>query len=70
MSAGGSHAGAPMSWVAVTVTFVGFLIAGFGLPMENWFLFWGGVVVAIVGGVFGLITRIMADVVVAVPPKL
>ncbi|MDX6741306.1 HGxxPAAW family protein [Actinocorallia sp. A-T 12471] len=70
MSAGGSHAGELKSWVAVSVAFIGFIVAGFGLPMGNWAVMGAGVALIVVGGVLGVLFRIMADVVVAVPPKI
>jgi len=58
-----SHAGRPASWVAVAVIMVGFVLGGFGLPMGNWVLFWAGVGVVVVGGLFALFVDIMSDVV-------
>ncbi|ROO88300.1 hypothetical protein EDD29_5963 [Actinocorallia herbida] len=70
MSAGGSHAGEAKSWVVVAVALVGSIIAGFGLPLGNWVMFGAGFAVMAVAAVLGVVFRIMADVVVAVPPKL
>ncbi|MCD0449555.1 hypothetical protein LO762_10175 [Actinocorallia sp. API 0066] len=70
MSAGGSHAGDPKSWFAVSVVMIGFIVGGVGLPLGNWVLFWAGVAIVAAGTVLGAVVRIMADVVVAVPPKI
>ncbi|GAB2837435.1 hypothetical protein GCM10022221_41010 [Actinocorallia aurea] len=70
MSAGGSHAGEAKSWVVVAVALVGSIVAGVGLPLGSWAMFAAGFVVLAVAGVLGVVFRIMADVVVAVPPKL
>ncbi|MEO3788322.1 HGxxPAAW family protein [Actinocorallia sp. B10E7] len=67
---GGSHAGKAQSWVAVAVIFIGFVIGALGLPLGIWPMFWAGVAVVAVGGIFALYVRIMADVVVAVPPQI
>jgi len=67
MSSSG-HAGRPSSWVAVTVMFIGFLVGGLALPFGPiWILFWVGVAIVVIGGVFGLLVDIMSDVVVAQP---
>lgn len=56
------HSGRPTSWVAVTVIIVGFTIGGLGLVLgPTWWLFWAGVGVTVVGGIFGLATGIMDD---------
>ncbi|WP_106400410.1 HGxxPAAW family protein [Actinocorallia populi] len=66
---GGSHAGAFKSWVAVAIIFIGFTVGGLGLPLGIWPMFWAGTAIVAVGGVVALYVRIMADVVVAVPPQ-
>ncbi len=69
-SGGGSHAGLLKSWVAVAIIFIGFVVGALGLPLGVWPMFWAGVAIVAVGGVFALYVRIMADVVYAVPPQI
>lgn len=64
---GGGHGGSPKSWVAVSVIFVGFLVGGLGLPMQNWPVFWAGVGITVLGVVIGIVVRIMDDVVLDQP---
>ncbi len=63
--ASGSHAGRPKSWLAVTVILLGFIIGGVGLCLgPNWFMVWGGVVVAALGGILALVFDVFSDVIV------
>ncbi len=60
----GHTAGRPTSWIAVALIVTGFVVGGFGLLFLSplpW-LVWVGVALAVVGGVFGLVTGIMDDV--------
>lgn len=57
----GMH-GRPVSWVAVTIIMIGFIVGGAGLvagPM--WWLFWLGGGLAAVGGIFALGSGIFND---------
>ena len=54
--------GRPVSWVAVTVIVVGFIIGGIALPIgPNWVLFWIGAAIVVVGCIFAASIRIMDD---------
>jgi len=54
--------GRPVSWVAVTIIVVGFVIGGIALPIgPNWVLFWVGTAIVVVGGIMGAATHIMDD---------
>jgi hypothetical protein len=54
--------GRPVSWVAVTVIIVGFIIGGIALPIgPNWVLFWVGAGIAVAGIIIGAANRIMDD---------
>ena len=54
--------GRPVSWVAVLIICVGFTVAGLALCVgPTWWLFWTGVGVTVVGGIFALATGIMED---------
>jgi hypothetical protein len=69
MSSSG-HAGRPSSWVAVSVIFIGFTVAGLALPLgPDWLVFWIGAGIVALGGVLALVVDIMSDVVIAQSPQ-
>lgn len=50
------------SWVAVAVILAGFIVGGLGLVFgPNWVMFWVGVGVVVVGGIYALAVGIMDD---------
>ena len=54
--------GRPVSWVAVTLIIVGFVIGGIALPIgPSWVLFWVGAAIVVVGCIFAASIRIMDD---------
>ena len=54
--------GRRVSWVAVTLIIVGFVIGGIALPFgPNWVLFWVGAAIVVVGVIFAASIRIMDD---------
>ena len=54
--------GRPISWIAVLVICVGFVVGGLGLCLgPTWWMFWTGLGLVIGGGVFGLAVGIMED---------
>jgi len=54
--------GRPVSWVAVTIIIIGFIIGGIALPIgPNWVLFWVGVAIAVVGVIVAGAAGIMDD---------
>jgi hypothetical protein len=54
--------GRATSWVTTAIVFVGFLIGGIALPIgPTWWLFWVGVGIVVIGGLFGAVTRIFDD---------
>lgn len=57
--------GRPVSWVAVSLVMLGFLVGGlalvFGHHGPTWWLFWVGVGVAVVGGLLAMVTDIFED---------
>lgn len=58
----GHNTGRLTSWVAVTVVVIGFAVGGLGLVLgPSWILFWVGVGITVVGGVYGLAMGIMED---------
>lgn len=59
----GSSRGRPMSWAVVLVIIVGFIVGGLGLILgPNWWLFWIGAAISVIGVVVGWATGIMEDV--------
>lgn len=56
------HRGRPVSWVSVSIIFVGFLLGGIAFVVgPAWWLLWVGVAVTAVGGILGLATGIFND---------
>ena len=54
--------GRRVSWVAVTLIIVGFVIGGIALPIgPNWVLFWVGVAIVVLGAIIAAAIRIMDD---------
>jgi hypothetical protein len=54
--------GRPASWVAVSIIVVGFVIGGIALPIgPTWWLFWLGVGIVVVGGIFAASVHILDD---------
>lgn len=59
----GNPRGKPVSWLAVAIILLGFVLGGLGLILgPQWWLFWTGLGVAIAGGVLGAATGMMSDV--------
>ena len=57
----GEH-GRATSWATTAIVFVGFLIGGIALPIgPTWWLFWVGVGIVVIGGLFGAATKIFDD---------
>ena len=54
--------GRRVSWVAVTLIIVGFIIGGIALPIgPSWLLFWVGAAIVVIGVIFAASIRIMDD---------
>jgi hypothetical protein len=51
--AGSSHGHTPAAWTGVTITFIGFCIAGAFMVMAQPVGFWAGTAVVFLGGVVG-----------------
>ncbi|GAA5044161.1 hypothetical protein HNP84_004568 [Thermocatellispora tengchongensis] len=63
-----SHGGRASSWLAVTVTLIGFVLGGVALCIgPNWFLFWLGAGIVVLGGVLALVFDIFSDVIIDAP---
>ena len=48
------HGNTPAAWTGVGIVLVGFVVAGLGLVLMSWPLFWVGVALGPVGGIVGL----------------
>ncbi|GIH89737.1 HGxxPAAW family protein [Planobispora siamensis] len=65
---GASHAGRALSWLAVTVSLLGFAIGGIALTAgPNWLVFWMGVAVCMMGCVLLLFFGAFKDVILDSP---
>jgi hypothetical protein len=49
------HGNTPAAWTGVGIVLVGFVVAGIGLVLMSWPLFWVGVALGPVGGIVGLL---------------
>ncbi len=57
-----AHHGRPVSWVAVSIIIVGFVVGGIAMVTgPAWWLFWTGAGIVVVGGIFALSSRILDD---------
>ncbi len=56
------HHGRPVSWVAVSIIVVGFVVGGIAMVTgPAWWLFWTGAGIVVVGGIFALSSHILDD---------
>ncbi|GAA3444361.1 HGxxPAAW family protein [Planomonospora venezuelensis] len=63
-----SHGGRASSWLAVTVSVLGFAIGGIALTAgPNWFVFWMGAAVCVLGGILLLAFGAFEDVILDSP---
>jgi len=54
--------GRPVSWIAVSIVAVGFLVGGLALVFgPTWWVFWVGVGLAVLGGLLAMSTDIFED---------
>ena len=54
-----SHGNTPAAWTAVSIMFVGFLLAGLALPFSLPWLFFVGLGVVVIGAVVGKVMSMM-----------
>jgi hypothetical protein len=54
-----SHGNTPAAWTAVSIMFVGFLLAGLALPCSLPWLFFVGLGVVVIGAVVGKVMSMM-----------
>jgi len=57
--AGNSHGHTLAAWTGVTIIFIGFCVAGVFMVMAEPLGFWAGMVIAALGGVVGLVMRMV-----------
>ena len=53
------HGSTPAAWTAVTIIMVAFLVGGLGILIAQPWVFWAGVVLAVVGVVVGKVMQMM-----------
>lgn len=54
--------GKPMSWVAITIIVIGFIVGGVAMvPHPTWWAFWLGAGIAVVGCLMTLFTKTFSD---------
>ncbi len=57
-----AHHGRPVSWVAVSIIIIGFVVGGIAMVVgPAWWLFWTGVGIVVIGGIFAWFGRILDD---------
>jgi hypothetical protein len=57
-----SYHGRPVSWIAVSIIMIGFVMGGFGLVFgPTWWAFWTGAGVAVLGLLVALVTNTFED---------
>lgn len=66
--AGNSHGHTLAGWTGATIVFIGFCVSGVFMVADEPMGFWAGMVIAVLGGVVGLIMR-MAGLGMPLPPK-
>lgn len=45
------HGNTPAAWTGVVLVLIGFAVSGFGIVLDNWLIFWIGVLFAPIAGV-------------------
>jgi len=61
-AAASEHHGRPISWVAISVIIVGFIVGGIAMvPHPTWWLFWVGAGIAIVGCIITLFAKTFSE---------
>jgi hypothetical protein len=53
------HGNTPAAWTGVTLILVGFLVAGVGLVLYSWTIFWVGVAIGVLGVIVGKVMAAM-----------
>jgi hypothetical protein len=53
------HGNTPAAWTGVTIILVGFVLAGIGLVLPSWVVFWIGVAMFPLGLIAGKVLQLM-----------
>jgi hypothetical protein len=51
------HGNTPAAWTGVTIILLGFVLAGLGLIVDSWVMFWIGVALWPIGAVVGMVLQ-------------
>jgi hypothetical protein len=51
------HGNTPAAWTGVVIILVGFVLGGIGLIVDNWVIFWIGVILWPIGGIVGMVLQ-------------
>jgi hypothetical protein len=53
------HGNTPAAWTGVAIILLGFVLAGLGLIVDSWVMFWIGVALWPIGAVVGMVMQKM-----------
>jgi hypothetical protein len=53
------HGNTPAAWTGVMVILVGFFVGGLGLVLGEWWMFWIGVVLVVLGPIAGKVLQLL-----------
>jgi hypothetical protein len=54
-----NHGSTPAAWTAVVLALIAFCVGAAGLMLDNWPVFWAGVVLLAVSGIIGKVMQAM-----------
>lgn len=57
--ADGHHGSTPAAWTACVLCLIAFCVAGAGLMIDNWVVFWVGIGLIVVSGIVGKVMQAM-----------
>jgi hypothetical protein len=56
------YSGRSISWIAVTIVIIGFIVGGVGMvPHPTWWLFWTGAAIVVVGSIITMFAKTFQD---------
>jgi hypothetical protein len=53
------HGNTPAAWTAVLIALIAFCVAGVGLVVDSWVVFWIGAALLVVAGIVGKVMQAM-----------
>jgi hypothetical protein len=53
------HGNTPAAWTGVMVILVGFFVGGLGLVLGEWWMFWIGVALCVLGPIAGKVLQLL-----------